>query len=120
MRPFLKPKSAPNYKPSWDSLDDDLLGVFRLWGPLITVMWARGGAKRRWLFSYISYAAHLSQEKGNEITVSIISFLALSGVTILDSVGFGPSFRFMWAAVPFNVGHHYGDVGTVVVGSYHL
>jgi hypothetical protein len=28
------------------------------------VMWARVGAKRRWLFSYISYVAHMSQEKG--------------------------------------------------------
>ena len=29
----------------------------------------------------------------------------------MDSVGCGPSFRFMWAAVPFDVGRHYGDVG---------
>jgi len=30
---------------------------------VIPVMWARVGAKRRWLFSYISYVAHMSQEK---------------------------------------------------------
>jgi hypothetical protein len=27
----------------------------------IPVMWARVGAKRRWLFSYLSYAAHMRQ-----------------------------------------------------------
>jgi hypothetical protein len=53
---------------------------------VIPVMWARVGAKRRWLFSYISYAAHMSQEKGKELTVSIISFLALSDSTVVDSV----------------------------------
>jgi hypothetical protein len=30
---------------------------------LIPVMWAGVGAKRRWLFSYSSQAAHMSQEK---------------------------------------------------------
>ena len=30
----------------------------------IPVKWARVGAKRRWLLSYISYVAHMSQEKG--------------------------------------------------------
>ena len=34
-------------------------------GQLITVMWARVGAKRRWLVSYITDVAHLSQEMGN-------------------------------------------------------
>ena len=29
----------------------------------------------------------------------------------MDSVGCGPSFRFMWAAIPLDVGQHYGDVG---------
>ena len=29
----------------------------------------------------------------------------------MDSVGCGPSFRFMWAVVPFDVGRHHGDVG---------
>jgi hypothetical protein len=32
----------------------------------IPVMWARVGAKRRWLFFYISYVAHMSQKKVNE------------------------------------------------------
>jgi len=30
---------------------------------------------------------------------------------MVGSVGCGPSFRFMWAAVPLDVGRHYGDVG---------
>ena len=29
----------------------------------------------------------------------------------MDSVGCGPSFRFMWAVVPFDVGHCFGDAG---------
>ncbi len=78
---------------------------------MIPVKWARVGAKRRWLSFYISYAAHMSQEKGKEIPVSIFSFLALSGGTILDSVSCGPSFRWIWAAIPLDVGQQYGDVG---------
>ena len=51
---------------------------------LIPAMWARdyGDVGQSWseatlVVSYISYVAHMSQEKGKEITVSIISFLAL-------------------------------------------
>ena len=46
----------------------------------------------------------MSQEKGKKISSSLISFLAPLKVTIMVSAGSGQRFRFMWAAIPFDVG----------------
>jgi len=45
----------------------------------------------------------MSQEKGKKISSSIVSFLAPLKVTIMVSAGSRQRFRFMWAAIPFDV-----------------
>jgi hypothetical protein len=40
-----------------------------------------------------------------------MSFLVCLSGTILHSVGCGHLFRFMWAAIPFDVGTRSGEVG---------
>src|ERR1017187_7331653 len=70
-------------------------------------MWARVGAKRRWLFSYISYMAHMSQEEW-QVKPRVASFC----FRLVDWQELG--FRWMWAIILFHVGQHSGDLGLPV------
>ena len=72
----------------------------------IPVMWAldSGDVGRRrseatLVVFYSSQVAHMSQERVNKISGSIISFLAFLSCRIVDSAGCGQRFRFMWAGI---------------------
>jgi hypothetical protein len=77
----------------------------------IPVMWAldSGDVGRRrsgatLVAFYSSEAAHMSQEKSDKASSSIISFPVLMRGRISDSAGCGQAFRRMWAGIPLDVG----------------